>query len=291
MRKKISKKPSYKKNHEEKIVIDEDKGLVFTSEEELFKHFEKDIQILEAAYFDQRSKSDISVEDFPEYEDCLTTILADPDEIWVDRKVLPGKEVSNFIAEFEEEPDGDEKTKNKFYYVAQVFINNNVPTFVYMHFPTNDEALLAHLRSGERIYDRSHLEIPLGAFEGDALSEKEPLATGLYDAMLKLRAESDIPEEDFSEYFEMREPTIEQPDEIWRGTDSYGNILVNFIKEYPAGENEGDDVFYIAVTQEDPQTESHLLLFSFPTKDKSLLERYRHGENMHADEVTQEPSH
>ena len=184
MGKKTAKKANLKKISGEKIVIDEDKGLVFSSEDDLFKHFEKDIQVLENTYFAQRSKTDIPVEDFSEYEDCLTTILADPDEIWVDRTVLPGKEVSNFIAEFEEEDEGDQKTKNKFYYVAQVFINNNVPTFVYMHFPTNDEALLAHLRSGERIYDRSQLEIPLGAFEGDALSEKEPLATGLYDACL-----------------------------------------------------------------------------------------------------------
>lgn len=32
-------------------------------------------------------------------------------------------------------------------------------------------------------------------------------------------------------------------------------------------------------------------MFSFPTNDESLVDRYRHGENLHAEEVVQESSH
>ncbi|NQZ19758.1 MAG: peptidase, partial [Bdellovibrionales bacterium] len=38
-------------------------------------------------------------------------------------------------------------------------------------------------------------------------------------------------------------------------------------------------------------TNSHALLFSFPTSDETLVDRYRHGENLQADEVIQESSH
>ncbi len=290
MAKKSTKRDFEKKPDGEKIVINAAKGLVFSTEEELFKHFELEISTLESFYFNHRSKDDISVDDFTEYEDCLSTILADPDEIWVDKNIVAGKEIFNFIAEFEE--DGRKsKDKKKFHYIAQVYMSSEVPTFVYLHFPTNEDKLINLYRGGEKIYDRSDQDVPLGAQEGDALNEGEPLAVGLYEAMMKVRSDTDISEEDFPKFFEFRENTIEEPDEIWRSTDSRGNILVNFIKEFPPQEGEGENILYVAVTQEDAQTESHLLLFSFPSRDKSLVDRYRHGENMHADEVSQEPSH
>ena len=52
-----------------------------------------------------------------------------------------------------------------------------------------------------------------------------------------------------------------------------------------------EPIFYISVTLEDSGTNSHALLFSFPTNDESLVERYRHRENLQADEVIQESSH
>jgi hypothetical protein len=45
------------------------------------------------------------------------------------------------------------------------------------------------------------------------------------------------------------------------------------------------------VTIEDTPSSSHALLFSFPTTDENLIGRYRHGENMQAEEVVQEASH
>ena len=51
------------------------------------------------------------------------------------------------------------------------------------------------------------------------------------------------------------------------------------------------DLHYVVVTIEDTPSSSHALLFSFPTGDKNLLDRYRHGENLQAEEVVQEASH
>ena len=68
-----------------------------------------------------------------------------------------------------------------------------------------------------------------------------------------------------------------------------GNVLVSFIREFPDEADGG--IHYIVVTIEDMPSNSHALLFSFPTKDENLVGRYRHGENLQAEEVVQEASH
>lgn len=288
MPKKSRKASQAKKEPVGKIVIDANKGLVFADEDELFNHFSNDIGHLEKNFFAHKKDTDISLDDYGKFESCLSKLLTDPAEIWLDKESLPGNEVSNFIAEFAS--DG-KMSAEKFYYVGQVYMSGDTPSFVYLHFPTLDTDLVAKYRKGEMVYDRARGDALPGASDGDALSEREPLAEGLYRAMIKVRGESDVPEADFPKYFHLREETIEEPDEIWRSRDAYGIILVNFIKEFGSTENKEEELFYIAVTQEDPTAESHMLLFSFPTKDKSLVERYRHGENMTADEVVQESSH
>jgi hypothetical protein len=159
---------------------------------------------------------------------------------------------------------------------------------VYLHFPTKDENLVALYRRNQQVFDRSQADVPIGAIDGDALHEGDDLAKGLYKAMLMLRSEKDIPEDQFHHYDVLRELTLENADEIWRSQDSLGNVLVSFIKDLS---EEDEELHYVVVTAEDAPSGSHALLFSFPTRDKTLTERYRHGENLQADEVVQESSH
>ena len=107
--------------------------------------------------------------------------------------------------------------------------------------------------------------------------------------MLTVRSERDVEEAKFRESEEMRETTIEEADEIWRTNDLSGNILVSFIKDF--SDEVAGELWYIVVTIEDTPSSSHALLFSFPTRDRNLVDRYRHGENLQAEEVTQEASH
>ena len=107
--------------------------------------------------------------------------------------------------------------------------------------------------------------------------------------MLTLRSEKDLPETDFHSLEHLRESTIEEADEIWRSNDLNGNTLVTFIKSHL--DEEKGDVTYVVVTIEDTASSSHALLFSFPTMDTALADRYRHGENLQAEEVVQEASH
>ncbi|MGE0764520.1 MAG: PBECR2 nuclease fold domain-containing protein [Bdellovibrionales bacterium] len=269
-----------------KIIIDEAKGLVFGSEEELYRHFNAEIDQLEKEFFGMRRRDDIPEGQFTKYEANLTTLLEDPDEVWEDRKTLKDQPLIIYVRRMDK---GEKEEDQQLFHVAACYLTDDIPSFVYLHFPTADDELVGKYRRGEMIYDRSLSNVPIGAMDGDALTEGEELAVGLYKAMMKLRSEKDIPEENFPEYFDMREATLEDADEIWRSSDSMGNVLVSFIKEFE--DEEDKPVHYIVITVEDAVSNSHALLFSFPSQDSSLIERYRHGENLQAEEVVQEASH
>jgi phage-Barnase-EndoU-ColicinE5/D-RelE like nuclease2 len=283
---KSAERPSEKPNakHADKIVIDEAKNLIFDNEEALYRHFFSEISTLEKEFFAQRPDDDIAESDFDRYENNLNLLLENPDEIWYDTEALKGVELNTYIKKFKSEDN-----EQPLYHVAVVYLTDSIPSFVYLHFPTQSDILVAKYRRGEKTYDRMNENIPFGAIDGDALHEGDDFARGLYSAMMKVRAESDIKEEEFRRFGTLREETIEQPDEIWRSNDSMGNVLVSFVKEYPDEGEQG--LHYVVVTLEDMPSNSHALLFSFPSTDEALVGRYRHGENLQAEEVVQEASH
>jgi hypothetical protein len=266
-----------RKKAAEPIVIDESAGLIFDNEDELYAHFEQEIQVLEDEFFALRAKDDISEFEFSRYDNQLERLLDDPDEVWEDKDTLHGHRLFIYIRSFDKGVQ----------HIAACYLTESTPSFVYLHFPTKKDALVERYRRGQLVFERSQSDIALGAIDGDALHEADELAEGLYGAMLRLRSEKDIPEEEFHNYADCRESTLEDADEIWRSSDSLGNVLVSFLKEF----GEESEFMYIVVTVEDAPSGSHALLFSFPTRDKGLVDRYRHGENLQAEEVVQESSH
>jgi hypothetical protein len=267
------------------ITIDEQKGWVFPTEDALFTHFEKDIKALEQRFFDLRTDKDIPIEQFEHFEEYLGAVLEDPDQILEDTGLIAGQTTYVYWSKYEDEKFG------VFYYLAITYVTGDTPSFIYLHFPSSDEDLVREFTKGAVVYDRLMKEVQRGAAEGDALSEGDELAVGLYTSMLKVRTDKDIAEDDFKSYIQFREETIEEPDEIWRSSDFAGNVLVTFVREYEDLEGVEGPVFYIVVTVEDEPSGSHALLFSFPTTDANLVERYRRGENLQAEEVVQEASH
>ncbi|MEK7357911.1 MAG: PBECR2 nuclease fold domain-containing protein [Bdellovibrionota bacterium] len=266
----------------ERIVIDENRGLVFHTEDELYDHFLPQIQSLEKEYFQNRSNEDVVEKDFSKYEDLLDQVLDDPDEVWEDATSIHGFKVRTYVGHYTNDMES-------VYYVALAYATEDTPSFIYLHFPSTDLELVDRFRRGNLLFDRVIKEVENGAVEGDALTEGDDLAVGLYRAMLALRSEKDIPESQFKSYEEHREGAIEDAEEIWRSNDLSGNVLVTFIKDFP--DESKRDLHYIVVTIEDTSSSSHALLFSFPTTDLNLVDRYRHGENLQAEEVVQEASH
>lgn len=266
----------------QEIVIDRQAGLIFKSEKELLDHFQPQIDQLEKEFAAHRSEFPDAELDLPHLEEELELTLEEPQEIWHDPATFKEFPLFHFIRPLEESGS---------YHVAVTYVSSDdEPTFIFLHFATLHLELASRYRRGELIYDRAFEEVGFGAVDGDALSEGDPLAIGLFIAMLKVRSDKDVPEDRFRELGEeLREECIENADEIWRNTDLNGNQIVTFIREFP--DHQIPDLRYVAVTQEDPATKVHSLLFSFPTSDESLVDRYRHGENLQADEVVQESSH
>jgi len=266
-----------KKSTQQPIVIDEAHGLVFSDEQDLYSHFEAEIHELEREFFTLRQQNDVSEKEFKKYDNHLDILLDDPDEVWEDTQSLAKQRIFIYIKKFDESIS----------HVAACYLTESTPSFVYLHFPTSDEALVERYRRGHLVFRRPAHDVPMGAIDGDALHEGDDLATGLYRAMMLLRSERDLAEHDFLDYSDCREETLEDADEIWRNRDSLGNVLVSFIKEF----SDEEEFYYVVVTVEDAPSGSHALLFSFPTRDKGLVDRYRHGENLQAEEVVQESSH
>ncbi len=280
-----AKKKKLSDRNEELIVIDEKAGLIFQTTQDLYKYFGDAIETLEGEYESLRNPSDFTEQEQSQFEDRLEDVLDQPDEVWCDEKPIKDLLVHHFIKTFQHNDQA-------LYYVASAYVStdDDTPTFVLQHFASKDQELFKNYQRGEMIYDHDFADAQPGAIEGDALSEGDTLAIGLYLAMIKVRSDKDISPEKFQEFSALREETIEAADEIWRKNDLDGNVLVSFIKEYPEHES-AKDLVYVAVTQEDPDSNVHSLLFSFPTTDKTLLDRYRQGENLQADEVVQESSH
>lgn len=276
------KKLAQKSGHA--IVIDPDKKWIFQSEEELFSHFSESIKLLETEYLELRNQEDYTDSEAEFMHELLNLTLDEPDQIWMDNEVSADFPIYHFHRLFE-------GSSQMIYYVVSTYLYDEDPTFIFLHFPTRSMELADQFRRGQVVFDRTMAEFEPALIDGDGLTEGDSLSVGLFSAMLKVRSEKDIPMDKFRDFANLREQTIENPDEIWRSSDFQGNRLVTFIKEfgdYP----QHSDLHYVVITQEDGQASSvHSLLFSFPTTDESLLERYRNGENLHAEEVVQENSH
>ncbi|WP_415062546.1 PBECR2 nuclease fold domain-containing protein [Bdellovibrio sp.] len=280
-----AQKKTTSSSEKEYIIVDEAAGLIFESEKELLGYFQGAINKLEEEYQSLRAPEDFTDEEQIAREHFLEATLDEPDEVWLDDKTMEDFAIYHFIKSFEE---GAESFK----YVAVSYVSSEdeYPTFVFIHFPTKDSRVWQNYQRGELVYDKTYEEVSGGSIEGDALGEGDPLAMGLYMAMLKVRGDKDIPQDKFQDFAALREETIESADEIWRKNDLDGNVLVSFIKEFPDHET-AKDLVYIAVTQEDESSNVHSLLFSFPTTDPTLVDRYRQGENLQAEEVSQESAH
>lgn len=284
-RRALAHKAKKKVQEKELIIIDEKQGLIFENDKTLFGYFAVPIKEYENRFQKfYNSKNDFSMLEHQEMESLLEETMDDPEEIWVDDATFEDLIVHTLVKKFETK-------QQEFHYIAVVYINTeeNYPSFVFMHFPTKDEKLLEEFRQNEIVFHKKLEAIQFAAIDGDSLLEGDYLAIGLLEAMLKIRSDKDISADQFKNFAECRESTIDSPDEIWRKVDSAGHVLVTFIKEFP--DMGVEDLHYLVITEEDAEAQVNSLLFSFPTNDITLIDRYRQGENLEAEEVATESSH
>jgi hypothetical protein len=249
---------------ESALLIDDHNDLIFCDETCLRENFATEIARLEESHAALRSKEDIALTEFKTFESYLAPLLDDPDEIWEPDRVEEEDPLNIFIGEFLHE-------KERIWYIAAVYPNEGKPSFVYTHFPTKDEKLVQLYRQGTLLFDGAEAE----EHEADEEMDEDNIAIEYYVDMLEHRSDADIDLDDFSTYHDLRIPTMEHPEEIWRQIDDLGNTFLFYISHH---QKEPEVVAYVVVAVEDDLTERSIPVFGFPTLDQKLLDRFRVGE-------------
>jgi len=179
------------------------------------------------------------------------------------------------------------------------------PSFLYLAFTTLNAAMSNYYRKGEPIdwdvFKKTSLEKAAVQEKAEASGEEsvasndEPTTDRLagewteeetYRAQLSHeRMKDDIPQDEFALYHSCVEETLEKPDEVWsmQLSPSDPKKLYHFIKYYP---DEQPAMWYVIAAKETDEDDEQIeIVDAFPTRDKNLLDRYRHGEQ----EVGQNP--
>lgn len=263
------------------IVLDVEKNLIFNNEKEIRAYLGSSIENYLKIFESSRSKDDTVESEVDSPSDEIMESLQNPDKVLMaDSDKIPIFTFTRWIENYKAH-----------HLVVCVLDDSDSPAYILFNGFTREIKVLEKFSENcEVVYHKDFEAIEFASLDGDALNELDPLAMGLFQAVLKIRQNNDIAKKHYRKLGEeLREIAIQSPDEIWRSLDHKGHILVTFIKEFP--DHSIRDLHYIAITLEDPISAVHSLLFSFPTKDLSLVERYRHGENLQAEEVNQESPH
>ena len=134
-KKKEDMTPSAESALGELIIIDKSKGLIFKSEEEVFDHFAAEIAVLEEEYEAIRKDTELSDEEIGDFEEILASLFELPDEVWKNEAKIEGLALYTYIKHFDAKPEG-------FYYLAVCYVEDQIPTFIFLHFATRDKELI-----------------------------------------------------------------------------------------------------------------------------------------------------
>ncbi|MCO5141540.1 MAG: PBECR2 nuclease fold domain-containing protein [Oligoflexia bacterium] len=259
-------------NTDEKIVyVEESTHRFFCSEKCIRDYYDPMAEAMKEQLFDLRDPHDIPEADFSNYESYAPLCLSNPDEVW-EEVLANGESYTIFMANFSNE-------SGKFTYIVVAFCLEYEPTYILLSFPTKDKRILEEFRIGTRV--------ELETSEEEALSQETAVSSllasdyvsnqgdAIQDEMMAFRSQDDIPKEEFEDYQHLLEQTIEGPDEVWELLDPEGNTLLTLISQ--ADENVSYVVICTLDEAEDGQQESWRVVYSFPTKDPALVQRYRRG--------------
>lgn len=286
---------------EKALLVEEEKGRLFCTEDCISNYFSPEVERLEKQYFKLLTTGDLSADERERYAHLRWVTLEEPDEVWCE-KTLSGDYRYTLIAEFKPE-------KRSIWCVCICLFLRGEPSFLYLAFTTRNSAMAAHYRKGERLqWSRPKAERNKSIDDNTVIEAKpaasgEVLIDGLADAwteqevrmaeMGSLRRGDDIPPSDFPLFQACLEETLEQPDEVWSppgaippmddstDTDETDALpatprVFHFVRKYPSQDG---TFWYIVVARETEEEEEQVeILEAFPTRDASLLERYRNGQ-------------
>ena len=259
------------RTQERALFVEEQVGRVFCSEKCIVSFFAPEIERLEHEYFKRLSVMDLDASEREKLAHLRWMTLQHPDEVWRER-TLGGDDRFILISTFQ-------KKNAPIWSVCMSLFLQGEPSFLYLAFVTNNPTLVDYYRCGEKlppeknIVSKSSTSPPESALDrlADSWTDGDTL-----EAQLHLyRTKEDVPESDFSLYNKCLAETLQSPDEVWnwQSQDQVGPCLYHFLRYYP---DEVQPIWYIVIAR-DANEEQVEIINAFPTKDLSLVDRYRCG--------------
>lgn len=250
------------------VYVEESTNRFFCSEKCIRTFYDPMADYYKKRMLEIRDPHDIPETDFPQYESYAPLCLAHPDEVWGD-STENGESVYYFMANYTNEG-------GKFTYIVMSFCMELEPTYIVLSFPTRDKKLVEEFRKGQQIELQDETDAPAEP-EADPVLQEDFLAkqgNAIEEEMLRHRRATDVPKDEFEEYSHLLDHTIENPDEVWELQDEGENTLLTLISQ------QDDKLHYVVICVQEQNAENQeawKVIYSFPTNDPALVQRYRRG--------------
>lgn len=217
--------------------------------------------------------------DFVGVPRLMEKTLSNPQEIWCIKNQL-GEFIYSFI--YSEEVERG----NTLYSIILCFVYQYRPAYILFSTATYNEAHLFNYRFGTKVEDISPYLSQSEAATSDSLEINQDMIdffeqkkSSILAEMLQARKDSDIGFEQFTNYLDCHESTLQSPDEIYRMKDEDGDELYIYIKAHARN---AISFFYIVICVEGKnRMDGKKTLFpvlGFPTLDPDLCRSFRKGE-------------
>ena len=212
----------------------------------------------------------------------MDQLLKRPEEIWKQDDVA-GSSVYSYIISLNDKKYGD------FSLMCLCFTYDYGPSFIISASATRSKELVEQYRWGQKIEDLtpyynqiSTTDSPTESMEIDeqVLMELESKKSQYLATLIEERSPADIPIETFTLYESYFEPTMMEPDEIYRHNDEEGDTIYTYIK---AHDREGVSFYYFIICATikegvDVNTDALYPILSFPSVDGEMYRLYQKGE-------------
>ncbi len=257
-------------NPDEKIVyVEESANRYFCSEKCIRSYYDPMAEYYRKQMLEVRDPHDVSESDFADYESYAPLCLSNPDEIWADTTEF-GETIYFYLANFTNQG-------GKFTYIVACFCLEDEPTYILLSFPTRDKKLAEEFRRGEKLEIKEDDEETASEPEVSPVLAEDFLArqgNAIEEEMLRHRDPTDVPQAEFEEHLHLVDQTIENPDEVWELQDEGDNPILTLISQ------QEENLHYVVICTFDNSQgqESWRVIYSFPTKDPALVQRYRRGQ-------------
>ena len=254
--------------------VEENSDRGFCSDKCIMDFYRPFLQVLEKEEAEFRKILDIEQEDpfleITSSQNYLQQALKRPQEIWVVTNDLDQSFYTHILK--------IQHKQQSLYFILICSYVEGEPAFVFYRMATQHIELVEKYRrddvyKGESSQQPVSARVPSEVFESVEFKKSKLLAEMLTD-----RSPHDIALEDFVNYEQFFQQTLEDPDEVFEKLDDESDTIHTYIKSFKLGD---ESFFYVVVgllyESDDPMI---IPIISFPSVDKKMYPQYAQGQKV-----------